>query len=273
MALATLLIFTSCLEDVDFSGFATNYIPVNERFEQSVSWNNRHPQKMIKVDSTNYSLFVAADVHIGGTDNFDQFITDGLNAKTEAFILAGDVVSGHKHDYDTLIIHLKDTGQTPTFLMTGNHDLYFKGWQYFYSYFGSSTYTVLIETEQHTDLLLCLDSGSGTLGKKQLSWLKAQLERRDQFRYCMVITHNNFFRARHTTSTNPQIDELYILLDWFYNYDVNLVVMGHDHKHSIEVFGPTTYITMDALKDDFKHASYLKLQIQGEEINYNFISP
>lgn len=272
--LFVLVTFPSCLEDVDFSGFITNYTPVNERFEQSMEWNQNHPDKIIHVKDENYTLFIAADVHIGGTSNFKQFLTDGLTQGADAFILAGDNVSGHKHDYDTLRNHLQKITNIPVFPITGNHDLYFKGWQYFYDYFGSSTYKIVVETDQtKDDAIICLDSGGGTLGKKQLAWLKTKLENRDKYRKCIVVTHNNFFRARHTTSTNPQIDELYLLLDWFYDYKVDLVIMGHDHQHSLEQFGPTTYITMDALKDDFKKASYLKLNVNNGEILHEFVRP
>lgn len=263
----------SCLEDTDLSGFITNYKPVNERFSQSMAWNKTYPQKTIVTSDSNYVLYVAADVHIGGTANFDVFLNKAIANNIAATILVGDIVTGHKHDYDTLRQHLKKAAPVPCFPMAGNHDLYFKGWQYFYSYFGSSTYTIIVEKGTEKDLIICLDSGGGTLGTEQLKWLKEQLETRKNYRNCMVFTHNNFFRARHTTSTNLNIDELYLLLDWFNDYKVNLVVMGHDHQHSVETFGPSTYITLGALQDSFKDASYLELSVQNTSFTYRFINP
>ncbi len=269
-ALLLWFLATSCLEDVDFSGFVTNDTPVNERFEQSQQWNRQNPQRTRGTSEDSYQLFVAADVHIGGTRNFNQFIHAGVQSNVQAFILAGDVVTGHKHDYDTLKNHLQKIPSIPVFMVTGNHDLYFKGWDYFYSYFGSSTYTVTMETPGGNDLLIFLDTGSGTVGRDQLAWLQKTLTTRNNYRHCIVVTHNNFFRARHTTSTNLQLDELHLLLDWFYDFKVDMVIMGHDHRHSIEQFGPTTYITMDALLDGFKHASYLSLQVTADGISYTF---
>lgn len=263
----------SCLEDTDFSGFITNYKPVKERFSQSISWNKAHAQKTIITSDSPYTLYLTADIHMGGTANFDAFLKNAMANNTAATFLLGDIVTGHKHDYDTLLQHLKHADPVPYFPIVGNHDLYFKGWQYFSKYFGSSTYTIIVENGEKKDLIVCLDSGGGTLGRDQLTWLKGILETRNSYRNCMVFTHNNFFRARHTTSTNPNIDELYVLLDWFNDYKVDVVVMGHDHQHSIEKFGSTTYITMDALQDSFKDASYLELSVQNTTIHYRFTKP
>lgn len=54
----------------------------------------------------------------------------------------------------------------------------------------------IVNTSEASDLFICLDSGSGTLGEKQLAWLREILEKkRANSQNCFVVTHNNFFRT------------------------------------------------------------------------------
>jgi hypothetical protein len=85
-----------------------------------------------------------------------------------------------------------------------------------------------------------------------------------------VFTHNNLLRLRTTTSTNPYVEEVRILLDLFVRHDVNMVVTAHDHKQNAEVFGPTTHIIMDALQDINENAGYLEITVGEEKIDYHF---
>ena len=265
------LLLSACYKNLDMTGFIRSTDRVNERFVQSEQWNNQHPSHEIIIDSDEYSILVAADSHIGGTDNFDKFITEASKPDISAFVVVGDLVTGRKEDYDVLRQHLPPADAVPYFLMAGNHDLFFDGWKTFFDYFGSSTYTFTVKTSQATDLFICLDSGSGTLGNKQLAWLQDILENgRADYRNCIVFGHTNFFRDRKTTSTSPLVEELYVLLDLFADHHVDLVINGHAHRRAEDVFGWTTYLILDALKDGFEYASYLKLSVHNGEIEYEF---
>ena len=268
--LATML--SGCTSTLDFSGFFFPADLVDSRFTQSDQWNQTHPFKNMVVTSENYQLLVAADSHIGPVVNFNKFLTEASKPENTAFVMVGDIVTGHKEDYLVFKNELPDFNQVHYFLMAGNHDLYFDGWKTFYDYFGSSTYYFTVQTPTESDLYICLDSGSGTLGGKQLAWLKNVLSsKRANYRNCVVFSHVNFFRNRHTGSTNPLVDELYVLMDLFETYKVNMVISGHDHVRSINNFGFTTYITLDGLLDSNQNASYLKLKVNAEKAGYEFI--
>jgi UDP-2,3-diacylglucosamine pyrophosphatase LpxH len=156
--------------------------------------------------------------------------------------------------------------------MIGNHDLFFHGWDTYFELFGSSTYSFTVRTSDTSDLYICLDSGGGTHGWRQLEWLKDLLEKeRKNVRYCILFTHNNFFRTRRTGSTNPLVDELRVLMDLCYTNSVDMVIMGHDHKRSEEFLGVTRYVTLDALQDDFEDASYLELHVKENGLDPKYI--
>ena len=272
LAVLLTLLLSACYKDIDLSGFFRSTDRVNERFTQSEQWNNQHAPLEIIIDSDEYSILVAADSHIGGTTNFDKFVSEASRPDISAFVVIGDIVTGKKEDYDVFRQHLPTIDSVQYFLMAGNHDLFFDGWKTFFDYFGSSTYTFTVKTSQATDLFICLDSGSGTLGNRQLSWLEDILQNsRANYRNCIVFGHTNLFRPRTTLSTNPLVEELYVLLDLFTDHQVDLVINGHDHRRAEEVFGSTTYLILDALLDDYQYAGYLKLTIQNGDIGYEFI--
>jgi len=265
------LFIAGCNSNLDFSGFIYSPDRVDSRFEQSDAWNKIHPFKKLIVNQENYQILVSGDNHIGGLTNFNIMLNEAKKPENLAFVMVGDIVTGKKEDYLAFKNELPDFGEVPYFLMVGNHDLYFDGWKIFYEYFGSSTYYFTVQTPTVKDIYICLDSGGGTLGDKQLAWLKNLLKtERDNYRNCIVFSHVNFFRDRHTGSTNPLVPELEVLLDLFSKYHVNMVIMGHDHVRAIDKFGYTTYLTMDALKDGVENASFLKLSIKEGKVVYEF---
>jgi predicted phosphodiesterase len=270
-AIFGLLVLTGCYKDVDLRGFIRPKDNVNTRFSQSVFWNEHNPSYNIYTDSDNYSMIIAADCHIGSTVNFKKLLDLSPAPEVSALFIAGDITTGKKEDYDVVRQLIESADSVSCFLMAGNHDLFFDGWQTFYDYFGSSTYIVSVNTPLARDIYICLDTGGGTAGDKQLEWLKEILrDNRNDCRHCIVITHTNFFRNRYTTSTNPLVEELYVLLELFLEYNVAFIITGHDHKRNVEVYGPSTYITLDAAMDGLSYASYLRLLVDGSQLDYHF---
>lgn len=262
----------SCSEDVDLTGLLYSSEPVNERVVQSLDWNNKHTTREIAVTNTDYNLLIAGDTQVGGISNLDTLIARANRPGNAGFVITGDLTTGQKEDFDIFKQELDKKNSVPAFLILGNHDLFFHGWETYYQYFGSSTYAFTVKSNDASDLYICLDSGNGTIGSRQLEWLKNQLENeRKNHRFCIVFSHVNFFREHRTVSSNPLVDELHVLLDLFYKHSVDMVIMGHDHHRSEEIFGKTRYITLDAFFDGFEDASYLKLEIKTNKLLSTFI--
>jgi predicted phosphodiesterase len=263
--------FTACTKTADIAGIFFSKEPVNKRFSQSMEWNNKHPYREIAVPSDDYFILTMADSHVGGTKNLDKFFNIAQTTKASAVVMAGDLTTGNTEDYDVFEQHLPDQNILPSFLIAGNHDLYFNGWNEFYSRFGSSTYLFTIKTPAATDLFVCLDTGGATLGDKQLEWLRNMLQTlRPNYRHCFVFSHTNLFLFRHTFSTTPLIEELHVLIELFTKYKVDMVINGHDHQQYTEFFGVTRYIVMDALKDALSNAGYFQIRVQNGNISYKF---
>lgn len=262
-----ILISISCMEDADLSGFLYSPDAVNERVKLSLEWNNMNPGRDVMMNGQDYSLLVAGDSEVGGTVNLDTLMARAIKPGVAGFVIDGDITSGNPKDYNILKHELDEKNETAAFLILGNHDLFFNGWDYYYRFFGSSTYSFTIKTGNTTDLYICLDSGNGTIGSRQLDWLSDLLKReRKNNRFCIIFSHVNFFRDRHTISGNPLVDEVRVLLDLFFRHSVDMVIMGHDHRRSEEYFGKTHYITLDAFFDGYGEASYLKLDIKNGKL-------
>jgi hypothetical protein len=243
----------------------------NQRFNQSTGWNETHPFQQIIAPSDIYTIFSAGDIHAGGTSNMEILISKSRSENVSALVMVGDLTNGHAADYAEFEKRLPDKGSLNYFLMAGNHDLYYGGWSEFFSRFGTSTYMFTVKTPAATDLYICLESGGFTLGRDQFDWLANILEEvRPGYRRCVIFTHVNFFRTRHTFSTNPFSEEVASLTAMFFKNNVDMVVTAHDHEHSFETFANTTYIIMDALLDGFSNAGYLKLTLSNGRIGYSF---
>lgn len=256
---------SSCIKNEDIAETA------NQRFIQSMDWNNAHSYREIIVQEDDYMILSMGDSHIGGTNNLDRFFTIAKTKNVTAVVMAGDLTTGQEKDYKVFEEHLPSQDSLASFSVAGNHDLFSNGWNEYYSRFGSSSYHFTIKTPNATDLFICLETGGGTLGTRQLEWLTNLLHTsRKGYRNCFVFTHNNILRPRHTDSTNPLVEETGALLTIFAEYQVDMVITGHDHKQDATVFGITTYIIMDALKDGQSNAGYFKLDVKDGNIDYEF---
>jgi 3',5'-cyclic AMP phosphodiesterase CpdA len=263
---AALIALVSCEPGIE----APEEKSVDERFSLSEDWNRKHPFREITVQSDDYTILCGADSHVGNAANLNNFFRIATTSHTSAVLMAGDLTSGNTDDYARFKQYLPSQDSLPVFLTVGNHDLWSGGWEQYYQNFGSASYFFTVKTTGGSDLFISLDNGSGTLGNDQLVWLENVLKNvRPGYRRCIVFTHNNLFRFRHTAISNPPVEELQFLIELFTQYHVDMVLTGHDHVRAEEIFGVTTYIIIGALTDK-PEPGYLKLKITNGSIQHSF---
>lgn len=269
ISLMALAGFYSC--ELDLSGLIRSNDRVEDRFVQSVEYNDLHPIQNVVVAESNYSIVVASDLHVGGTQNTEKLFNMYDSSDDDAMVLVGDLVSGKREDYE-VFKSLTDSVEKPLFLMAGNHDLYFDGWKSYYEFFGSSTYYFTVTSFDEIDLFICLDSGGGTFGKSQMDWLENVLEtQRSKYRHCVVFSHVNMIRTRRTTSANTIVEETAYLIDLFTKNRVDMVINGHDHVQDAAKLGNTTYLITDAVVDSYEDAGYVLLSVDENSTGYEFV--
>ncbi len=265
-----LLLACSSCEIFEFRGFFLSYENVDERFSESMSWNNAYPGREIVVEDDEYLVYVMADSHVGTTHNLDYFFREAISRNAVAAVMAGDLTTGHSVDYKVFYEALPGWNVLPTFPVAGNHDIYFDGWKQFQRLFGTSTYFFVVTTPGGSDLYICLDTAGGTLGKLQYEWLSKILKNeRHKYRRCVIFTHNNILQFRKIATTTPNLEELYALKELFIVHQVDMVITGHDHQKDYREFGGTKYISLDAIVDGYKDAGFMKLSVSGGNLSFS----
>lgn len=274
------LLINSCGKNIDYLGILMTFNESpDERFAQSMEYNNQHGYDKITGVPDDYRVYVMSDIHVDfSTDNLDRYVSDYL-ADTEAApfsLCLGDLINATGH-FDYFAEHVKpvsDAGRK-IYYTTGNHDIYFDQWPEYFKRFGSSTYWFEVQTVSgYKDLYVAIESASGTLGADQREWLENALKDKQNhgFRHIIVFTHTHFFKKDtsqgHTSNFN--MEETYDLLDLFDRYDVSMVLQGHSHSRDLTMFKDVVYLRVDALEDHYPDAFYTILKI-GRNINYEFI--
>ena len=279
-----LLIITSialcgCNNHFQFKGFI---VPtgdmVNQRFEQSAEMYKDLKYGTIEAQE-NYMFYVATDPHIKVTHTNLSIFNDALkNDKAASFgVILGDCIdvkdnlpkyleafeyAPDRHAYNHTIFHI-----------VGNHDLYFDGWDDFKELVGPSVYWFEVVFPGGKDLFISLDTATGTLGNKQIKWLKSFLsENRANYRHSFILTHVNIFNTDNTqkTSGNLPLEETYALLDLFRSHNMSLVLQGHDHYREELTYNKIRYVVLGTIKDACDEPEYLKVGVNQEGINLDW---
>lgn len=277
IALAVLM--TACSDDstLDLKGmFSSNGEPVDVRFAQSMTYNNDKGEMHLDMGSDEYMVYVCTDSHITRKThkNLDYFI-DTYNAETapKIAIHLGDLIDAQKNFpcADSVL----SLANGPLFITPGNHDVYFKQWSIYRSYFHTGTYWFDTNNgSKKLDLFICLDTADGTLGTKQMQWLRDLLEKKSKegYRRIIVYTHTHFWKLDDSQghTSNFSLEETYELAALLGQYKVDYVWSGHQHARQSVFFRGVNYLVLDATKDSEKGQSYMTVQM-GEHAIYHYI--
>lgn len=274
----SLLGITSCT-DLDVRGLIlSTSAGVDSRFEESVRWSDEHAETVLSVPTSEYRFYVCADIHARRTaKRFSSFLRVAQEDENSCFSLVlGDMVTGDGSFpmvADTLSAFRRSVEAPDTLFSTvGNHDLMFGQWGTYRDLLGISTYFFEVRTPLTKDLFISIDSGSGSLGLKQLKWLSRLLAfRRGNYRHCIIFTHVNLFKTGNaqTSSGNLPAEEVYALTELCARNEVKLLLQGHDHVRGERKFKGTTYLVLDALSDESKSPSYCVVTC-GDDVRWSY---
>lgn len=281
------MLFVACGPDtrLDMVGmFAGSSPTIDERFEQSQQYNQQAGFATIQALTEEYHVYVCTDTHIHGTrTRWEHFIKsyradllcpvavhlgDIIDARTE-FEYVEDALKRHP------LIEMLPSKDT-LMAVCGNHDIYFKQWEHFIKTFKTSSYYFVVKTPLDSkDLFIVYDSADGTVGKKQLDWLRETLAwaKEQDFRHIVACTHTNLFKRDGSQghSSNFPIEETYALLNLLTDNGVDMQWTGHDHFREITRVKDMTSIIVDSMEDDDQEPYYM-LVTMGDKIDYEFVA-
>lgn len=277
-AAIALLLATSC-NRLDVAGmFFSSGTHTEDRVAEWLAWNDSHPAVVISDAPDQYNIYVCSDIHLeGNTDRVERFLrAEGADANGLFSIVNGDIANERGprpfRQLDSLM--RSDAAADTCFVTIGNHDIYFDCQQYFQQYFHTSTYTVTVQTIGGArDLFIFLDSGNATHGRRQLQWLREQLQHRDEYRHMVVATHTCLFRTSYNYSTTPAAnlpeEEYYELVDLMSRNKVSLFLMGHFHHKEEHTLGGVPYVMTDNLNEGHDTPSYLVVRC-ADKVSYRY---
>ena len=278
--LALAMIFVACGNEdstLDMMGmFSSNGEPVNTRFEQSMAYNDSIGEIHIAMPAANYTMYVCTDSHITRNThkNLDYFIAT-YNAETNPKLAMhlGDLIDAQKNFpcADSILNLANDR----LFITPGNHDVYFKQWPIYRSYFHTGTYWFDTRFgDELLELFICLDTADGTVGASQMKWLRDLLASKAQagYRRIIVFTHTHFWKLDGSQghTSNFSMEETYELTSLFAQYGVQYVWSGHQHSRQSVIYKDVNYLVLDATKDTETGLSYMKVDM-GESAIYHYI--
>ena len=239
------LAFSSCEYNLIRFGW-TDY-SVDQRFEDSRRYSEQYPAQNLSVDADEYKFTATSDFHLHTDSVFLPKFFDYINGSQSTFVaLNGDLYNG-KEEYANFAHSALTNGiKIPAYYTAGNHDQYF-GWKIFYDRWGSATYSFTVTTPNHKDLYIVLETGSSTLGKDQYNWLSDMLDQRNNYRYCIILTHSNFTYQGFRNGVFTQ-EETIMLYDLFARNNVNMVISGHSHRENDLTIEGVRYVTTGAMK-------------------------
>lgn len=275
ISILVFITFVAC-DKYDLQGFfiSPSKERVNKRFEQSIEYNKKHlNDTLILSDQEEYTFLAAADFHVKNTAiNLAKYVNITASNPNVLFSsILGDITDqfgGLQIAYDSIN---NNKGDAILRILAGNHDIYFDQWSEYYELFGSSTYFFVVKTPTTSDLFIALETTSGTLGKLQKKWLEDILkEKRSKHRYCFVLTHTNFFDTELSQfpSGNFSLEETALLTDIFSEYNVNMIINGHDHTYDYTELNGVKYLTLEDAQDLDNKPTYFAINIQTNEITF-----
>lgn len=209
-----------------------------------------------------YTVAVFSDIHFGGKSSgrheqaFLNWLEDLKNQNNSpAFcICLGDIAEHGQRsefeDYNSFVAKVEALLPSggKVYNVLGNHDLYNNGW---------SDYKELIFPKQSfyhfktTNFSwYCIDSASGTLGKKQYDTIKRLFARDTAPKiilthipvYSDPLNHMGYFSFQNTYEAD-------MVLTLYAKNNVKLVLDGHIHKSNKNYFGPFIELTVPGFTD------------------------
>ena len=286
---AAATIFATGCNSLDIAGMVINRSDTEERVADWLDYNAQNGPVVIEDVPDEYCIYSTSDSHCSERDGIEsqspedrlyRYITAERNDPNAIFaLLVGDIANesgeaGYRIAEASLRFNEDTQAENdPCFTVIGNHDVYYDCASFYKQYFHTSTYTVTVKTVGgFKDLYIFLDSANGTFGQRQTEWLKEQLEHREDYRHCFVISHNWLFRTSYNYTTTPAAnlpqDEQYAFMGLMSRSDVDLVIMGHFHMREQRQFGGVQYVMTDNLNDGGT-PSYLVVNV-GEKITYDY---
>ncbi len=259
---------------------------LHEFFDRSLSVNERSktiteiPSPFEDTVPNKYSVLMLSDLHFGpGKTQAKKKLFDYLESLKETdsmpsfALVLGDIAdTGCKEnyaEYASFVTKLQsEFGIEKVYGITGNHDLYNKGWNEFTK--KVYPYVSYYRFETETFSWYFLDSGNGTLGQSQLQNFISKLKKDSKKKF--VFIHYPLYRDNifYFSLCDPR--ERAMLIDACAKNNVGAVFSGHDHYGSSFDYGPFVEYGVYSYVNNrnWQDGSFGILSVDEENARFNY---
>jgi hypothetical protein len=242
------------------------------RVAQSLSMASPANFSIAGGSSAPFSFAMVGDIHIGSgeTERFSRILTAAQAEGDQFVILLGDIIDeGEESDYIAYNQAIASAGYTgKVFAVAGNHDVFYAGWDNFMNRIGSSTYAFTAGNST----FIALDSADGTLGTRQMAWLRGQLSG-PRLEHTFVLSHymplvpgvSTYlkFASETEASSLMSIASANGVRGWF---------GAHYHSYVKETIAGVTYVVAGGgggrRMPPYRNFFFVQVQVNGSSVEY-----
>lgn len=233
------------------------------------------PGNIDPAGNNSFTFGVMGDTHSGGSgdDFYDEILTQ-MHTDGDAFVVvAGDLTNqGSESQFGSFKQSMIDNSYDNLFRVAiGNHDIYFGGWENYKKSIGHRSMYSFDADNVH---FVMLDTANGLVGRRQLDWLKEDLETTTQ-PIKIVVAHfpayNGTFSGIYRLNSDEEVN---LLQNIFYENNVNYYISGHYHGYASKKIGRTTYIVTGGannLLDPGEYKHFVRFTVSDNIITHEVI--
>ncbi len=267
------LVLAVCLTGVVLSFFSCVSRTTPEgRVAQSLAMASPANFSISGGPSAPFTFAMVGDVHIGSGDTarFSRILNAAQAEGDQFVILLGDIIDeGLDSDYTAYNQAIASAGYTgKVYAVAGNHDVFYAGWDNFVNQIGSSTYAFTAGNAT----FIALDSADGTLGTRQIAWLREQLSG-PRLEHTFVLSHYMplvpgvqtylKFASETEATTLMSIASANGVKGWF---------GAHYHSYVKESIAGVTYVVAGGgggrRMPPYRNFFFVQVQVNGSSVDY-----
>ena len=207
----------------------------------------------------------SADVHFGSskrdTERTDLILSQllGMKEELDLFCIAGDITEMGFFDseWGEAIDCLSPAfSQIPFLSVPGNHDAIFGGYRHYLDYMHPYRNAEFEDLYRRVSigpvhfLLLSVLSGMEDVSSHQLHWLEMQLASIPLDHWVVVVSHCFYYSSGMLFTGEPWYDHpdtIRTLTPLFEQYEVDLVISGHNHHMEVLEHNGVTYAVVGTM--------------------------
>jgi 3',5'-cyclic AMP phosphodiesterase CpdA len=163
-------------------------------------------------------------------DKLGSCILEINKLKPDIVIVTGDLTMFAFEEEYIMANNYLSKFKADTFIIPGNHDSRYRGYEYFEDFFGFGNKTINLPDVSIIGIDTTIpDLNEGNVGRGKLRWLLAELNKIPNSNRKIVAMHHHLIAVPHTGRERSTVADCGNVLDTLVNADVDMVLCGHRH--------------------------------------------